>query len=154
MEVQSEPLPKDIAVGCHVLNDSEEVKGVWFVFAKASDASGRTYYVLNGYEVDSKPTRDDPQYTAGGFGFILNVDREKCEVLEADARQVFRARIFDDDFPFDMMQKLATNYAARLVAAYGSAQALRREAARQRISLENQSEALRHALGSQRATKP
>jgi hypothetical protein len=96
---------------------------VWFVFAKASFASGRTYYLLNGYDVDSKPASADQQYTAGGSGFILGVNGDKCEVLDGDARQLFSARVFDDEFPFDMMQRLAADFAARLAKAYGGARA-------------------------------
>jgi len=91
--IKFEPLSAKLASGCHALNDSEEISGVWFVFAKASDASGRTYYLLNGYDVDSKPASADRQYTAGGSGFILGVNGDKCEVLDGDAQQLFSARV-------------------------------------------------------------
>jgi hypothetical protein len=144
--VKFEPLPAKLASACHALNDSEEISGVWFVFAKASDASGRTYYLLNGYDVDRKPISPDQQYTAGGFGFILGVNGDKCEVLDGDARQLFSARAFDNEFPFDMMQRLAADFAARLVKAYGGADSLQRELVKQRISVDAQPEEVRHAL--------
>lgn len=149
--IRFEPLPAKLASKCRALNDSEEISGVWFIFAKASDASGRTYYLLNGYDVDSKPASADQQYTAGGSGFILGVNGDKCEVLDGDARQLFSARVFDDEFPFDMMQRLAADFAARLAKAYGGADALRRELVKQRISVEAQSEEIRHALKEIRA---
>jgi len=151
--VMFEPLPAKLASGCHALNDSEEISGVWFVFAKASDASGRTYYLLNGYDVDSAPISADQQYTAGGFGFILGVNRDKCDVLDGDARQLFSARVFDDEFPFDMMQRLAADFAARLVKAYGGVDALRRELVKQRISVDAQPEEIRHALKELRTAR-
>jgi len=149
--IKFEPLSAKLASECHALNDSEEISGVWFVFAKASDASGRTYYLLNGYDVDSKPASADQQYTAGGSGFILGVNGDKCEVLDGDAQQLFSARVFDDEFPFDMMRRLAADFAARLAKAYGGADALRRELVKQRISVEAQPEEIRHALKEIRA---
>jgi len=149
--VKFEPLPAKLASGCHALNDSDEISGVWFVFAKANDASGRTYYLLNGYDIDRKPANINQQYTAGGFGFILGMNGDKCEVLDGDARQLFSARVFDDEFPFDMMQRLAADFAVRLTRAYGGADALRQELIKQRISLEAQPEEVRHALKEIRA---
>ena len=144
--IKFEPLPAKLASECYALNDSEEISGVWFVFAKASDASGRTYYLLNGYDIDSNPTRNFPEYTAGGFGFILGVNGDKCEVLDGDARQLFSARVFDNEFPFDMMQRLAADFAARLIKAYGGVDVLRRELIKQGISVDAQPEEVRHAL--------
>lgn len=151
--VKFEPLPSKLASSCYALNDSEEISGVWFVFGKASDASGRTYYLLNGYEVDSNPSRTDPRYTAGGFGFILGVDGDKCEVLDADARQLFKDRVFDNEFPFDTMQRLAADFAARLIKAYGGVDVLRRELIKQGISVDAQPEEVRHALGEIRKAR-
>lgn len=141
-----EPLSDRLASGCQVLNDSEKSYGVWFVFARASDASGRTYYLLHGYEVDTDPLPGNPRYMTEGFGIILGVEGEKCEVLDADARQLFKDRLFDDEFPFDMMQNLATDFAARLSQAYGGKERLRAALTRQRIDLRKQPEEIRHAL--------
>ena len=145
-KVKFEPLPHRLAAGCRALNDEGDSHGVWFVFARASDASGRAYYLLNGYEVDSHPTPDYPRYTTEGFGIILGVDGDKCEVLEADARQLFKDRLFDDEFSFDMMQRLATDFAARLSKAYGGKERLRVQLVKQRIDLTKQPEEIRHAL--------
>ena len=146
-KVKFEPLSRSVASQCDALNDNENIKGVWFVFARASDASGRAYYLLNGYSIRKRPNPPDyPKYTAGGSGFILGVDGKKCEVLEADARQLFKDRIFDDEFPFDMMQKLAVDFAARLSKAYGGSDRLRMEISKQRIDLNKQPDEIRYAL--------
>jgi hypothetical protein len=146
-KVKFEPLQKALSTSCQPLNDSETMHGTWFVFARASDASGRTYYLLNGYEIRNKPAPPHfPKYETGGSGFILGVNGDVCEVLEADARQLFKDRIFDDEFPFDMMQKLALDFATRLVKAYGSTDRLQKELVKQRIDLNKQPEEIRHAL--------
>lgn len=93
-KIHFEPVPPQVVSKCEVLSGTEHIRGVWFVFGIAGDATGRTFYLVNGYEIRSKPEPPDfPRYSAGGYGLLLVVNGLECKLIDADARQSFADRL-------------------------------------------------------------
>lgn len=142
-----EPVPPCVLSRCRGLAGDEYMRGVWFVFARADDATGRIFYLINGYEIRSRPEPPDfPRYETGGYGLIVMVRQDQCEVIDADARQSFDDRLFTEELPQDILQRLATDFAVRLKKAFGGKEKLRIEIVNQHIDLDALPEELRASL--------
>lgn len=146
-QVQFEPVSPGLAAACPMLAGSKRMDGVWFIYARAPDAAGKTYYVIDGYEVRHRPPPPDlPRYEGSGFGMIIGQTHDRCEVMESDARQVFQDRVFEEALPQHVMKRLADDYVSRMRKAFGGADKLTAEIARQRVKLDSLPEELSHAL--------
>lgn len=127
--VKFDPLPAHALANCESMRDNEYGKGVWFIYAHATDSSGRSYYVSGGYEFRTNaPTR----YETGGFGVVFFTDRGSCTYIDM-ARSVFDDRLFDDELPESVLKLLADDVAKRLVKAFGGAEKLRMELRNQHV---------------------
>lgn len=132
--VKFDSLPAHALANCETMQDSEYSKGIWFVYAQATDSSGRTYYVSGGYDIQ----KDRPKhlkYETGGLGAVFFTDRGTCTYLDT-ARTVFDDRLFDDELPEPVLKLLAVDVAKRLVKAFGGADKLRTELRNQHIDKE------------------
>jgi hypothetical protein len=132
--VRFDPLPSQVLANCKNLDDNEEWKSVWFIYAQAQDSSGRTYYATGGYDISKKSPRK-PQFTTGDEGLIFFTDRGSCTTLE-QVRQTFDARLFDDEITEPILKLLAADYAKRLERAFGGTAKLRTELRNQHIDKE------------------
>lgn len=132
--VKFDPLPNQVLAHCENLNDNEEWKSVWFIYAQARDSSGRIYYATGGYDISKKPAQK-PQFNTGDEGLIFFTDRGSCTTLE-QVRQTFDARLFDDEITEPVLKLLAADYAKRLERAFGGAAKLRTELRNQHIDKE------------------
>jgi hypothetical protein len=114
-KIRFEPLTLQAIAGCDTLSDNEYSVGVHFVFAKASDNAGRIFYLLHGYEIRNNPEPPHfPKYSTGGHGLIVMVRGPECLIIDNDARETFRSPVFNDEYPQDIHQRLAIDFAARL----------------------------------------
>lgn len=146
-KVKFEPVPAALTGACPMLAGSERMDGVWFIYARVPDAAGKTYYVIDGYEIRRRPEPPElPRYEGEGFGMIIGQTHSQCEVIEADARQVFQDRVFEEGLPHHVMKRLADDYVSRMREAFGGADRLDAELRRQRIELHSLPEELSHAL--------
>jgi len=153
-KVRFESWPSKLVNDCPVLADDEYRQGVWFVFAKSGDASGWTYYLLNGYDVRKKSGSTNLlEYSTGGHGLIVMVRGPECLVIDNDARETFRSPVFNDEYPQDIHQRLAIDFAARLSSAFGGKEKLRAQILKQRVDLDMLPDELRHALRDLRLPK-
>jgi len=134
VRVKFDPLPAHALANCDTMRDNEYGRGVWFIQARATDPSGRTYYISGGYEIRNEAPRHRP-YDTEGLGAVFFTDRGACTYIDT-ARQVFEDRLFNDELPEPVLKLLATDVAARLVKAYGSAAKLRTELRNQHIDKE------------------
>lgn len=132
--VKFDSLPAHALANCETMQDSEYAKGVWFIYAQATDSSGRTYYVGGGYDIQ-KDAPKHLKYETGGFGAVFFTDRDTCTYIDM-ARQVFDDRLFDDELPESVLKLLAADVAKRLVKAFGGADKLRTELRNQHIDKE------------------
>jgi hypothetical protein len=132
--VKFDPLPGQVIANCENLNDNEDWNSVWFIYAQAQDASGRTYYATGGYDI-SRNAPQKPRSNSGDEGLILFTDRGSCTALE-QVRQTFDARLFDEEMSEPVLRLLAADYAKRLERAFGGAAQLRTELRNQHIDKE------------------
>ncbi|TFW28276.1 hypothetical protein [Massilia horti] len=133
-KVKFESVPLKVQASCESLRDNENGRGVWYVYAQASDASGRSFYVIGGYEIRYNETGRRNKYSTDDFGVLLYTEGDSCTDVDS-ARQVFDDRIFDS-VPQPILSKLASDLAKRLVRAYGGAGRLRAELQAQHIDPE------------------
>ena len=153
-KIRFEPLPLQAIAGCDTLSDNEYSVGVHFVFAKASDNSGRIFYLLHGYEIRNNPEPPhSPKYSTGGHGLIVMVRGPECLVIDNDARETFRSPVFNDEYPQDIHQRLAIDFAARLSSAFGGKEKLRAQILKQRVDLDTLPHELRHTFRDLRLPK-
>jgi hypothetical protein len=129
--VKFDHLPSQVLANCENLNENEDWKSVWFIYAQAQDSSGRTYYATGGYDI-SKRSPHKPQFVTGDEGLIFFTDRGSCTALE-QVRQTFDARLFDDEITEPILKLLAADFAKRLERAFGGAAKLRAELRNQHI---------------------
>jgi len=142
--VKFDPVPRQVIASCENLADNDEWQNVWFIYAKAQDPSGRTYYATGGYDI-AKNSPGKPQFTTGGEGLIFFTDRGSCTTLE-QVRQTFDARLFDDEITESALKLLAADYAKRLERAFGGAAKLRIELRNQHVAKEDLPQELLEAL--------
>jgi hypothetical protein len=132
--VAFDPLPGQVLANCAQLDDNEDRTSVWFIYAQAQDASGRTYYATGGYDIP-RNAPGKPRSNTGDEGLILLTDRGSCTTLE-QVRQTFDARLFDDEITQPVLRLLAADYVKRLERAFGGAARLRTELRNQHIDKE------------------
>ena len=142
--VKFDPLPSQVLANCEDLNDNEDWKSVWFIYAQAQDSSGRTYYATGGYDISKKPPQK-PRSNTGDEGLIFFTDRGSCTTLE-QVRQTFDARLFDDEITPSILKLLAADFAKRLERAFGGAAKLRTELRNQHIDRDSLPPELLEAL--------
>jgi len=153
-KIRFEPLSMQAIAGCSTLANDEHSSGVHFVFAKAGDASGWTYYLLNGYDVRKRPGPPDLlEYSTGGHGLIVRTRGPECLVIDNDARETFRDPVFNEEYPEDVHQRLAIDFADRLATAFGGKEPLRVQILKQRVDLDMLPDELRHAFKDLRLLK-
>jgi hypothetical protein len=143
-QVKFDPLPSQVLASCENLNDNDDWKSVWFIYAQAQDASGRNYYASGGYDI-AKHSPGKPAFTTGDEGLIFFTDRGSCTTLD-QIRQTFDARLFDDEITEPILKLLAADYAKRLERAFGGAAKLRTELRNQHIDQEALPQELHQAL--------
>lgn len=143
-QVKFEPLPSQVIANCENMDGSDEWQSVWFIYAKAQDASGRTYYAVEGYDI-ARRSAGKPGFTTGGAGLIFFTDRGACTTLE-QIRDTFDARLFDEYITEPVLKLLAADYAKRLERAFGSKARVRTEIRNQHVDEEALSIELKEAL--------
>jgi len=129
--VKFDPLPSHAHANCEYMVDSEDWESVWFIYAQATDASGRTYYATGGYDI-SRNSSGKARFTTGDAGLIFFTDRGACITLE-QVRDTFDARLFDDNMTEPVLKLLAADFAKRLERAFGGPAKLRSELRNQHI---------------------
>jgi len=77
----------------------------------------------------------------------------ECLVIDNDARETFRSPVFNDEYPQDIHQRLAIDFAARLSSAFGGKEKLRAQILKQRVDLDMLPDELRHAFRDLRLPK-
>lgn len=132
--VKFDSLPAHALVNCETMQDNEYTDGVWFIYAQATDSSGRTYYISGGYDI-RKDAPKHLKYETGGLGAVFFTDRGTCTYIDM-ARQVFDDRMFDEELPESILKLLADDFAKRLVKAFGGADKLRTELRNQHVDKE------------------
>jgi hypothetical protein len=144
-KVKFDLLPAQALANCETLIDNDNSKGVWYVYAQATDLSGRTYYAAHGYEIRNG-VAPHLKYDNEGFGVLFFTDRGTCTVLDMP-RQVFDDRIFDDEMSQPMLKQLAIDVVRRLIRSFGGADRLRTELRNQHVTGEGLSPELLEAVG-------
>lgn len=115
---------------------------------------GRIFYLLHGYEIRNNPEPPHfPKYSTGGHGLIVMVRGPACLIIDNDARETFRSPVFNDEYPQDIHQRLAIDFAARLSAAFGGKKKRRIELLNQYVDLDTLPQVLRYAFRTLRLTK-
>lgn len=144
-KVKFEPLPARALVNCETLVDNEHTRGVWFVLGRAHDASGRTFYVVDGYEIrhDPEPPKY-PKYVVGGDGIVFQTEGDQCTVI-GGVRETFGARSFDET-PLPILRRLAADIMSRYVRAFGGSEQLRMELRNQHVDQDQLSPELREVF--------
>ena len=129
--VKFDSLPAHALEHCETMKDNGYGRGIWFIYAQASDPSGRTYYVSGGYEIRT----DEPKhrrYLTGDLGAVFFTERGTCTYIDT-ARQVFEDRLFDKELPEPILKALAVDIGKRFVKAFGGADKLRAELQKQHV---------------------
>lgn len=123
--VKFDPLPRQAAANCEYMVDDVGWQSVWFIYAQAQDSSGKFYHVVGGYDI-SRNSTGDPTFFTSASGLIVVTDRGSCITLD-EAREIFDSRLLDENITEPVLKLLATDYAKRLVRAFGGAATLRTE---------------------------
>lgn len=148
------PFPSTLRKDCPALDEGGNPHRAFFIFARASDTSGRVYYLLNGYEVQHR--LDDmrfPRYAVDEYAPIIMLQHQACVIIDHEGPD----RLADDNFTGaysrDIQQRLMTDYANRLVTSYGGKDKLRIELLNQYVDVDTLPEALRYAFRNLHLTK-
>jgi len=129
--VKFDPLPRQAVANCEYMVDDVGWQSVWFIYARAQDASGKIYHVVGGYDI-SRNSTGAPKFFTSASGLIVVTDRGSCITVD-QARDTFDMRLFDENITEPVLKLLATDYAKRLVRAFGGAATLRTELRNQYI---------------------
>ena len=129
--VKFDSLPAHALANCETMRDNEYGRGIWFIYAQTTDASGRTYYVSGGYEIRNDE-RGYARYRTGDLGAVFSTEGDSCNYIDT-ARQVFEDRLFDDALPESVLRQLAADLSRRFEKAFGGADRLRAELGRQHV---------------------
>ena len=142
--VRFEPLPPNAITECETLRDNKDRSTVWYVYARATDTTGRKYFIIGGYDIrhDAPPGL---KYQTDGLGVVLFTHNGTCTYIDS-ARQVFEDRLFDQELPEATLIELADDFANRLVRAHGGEQNLRAALQRQHFNTEELPPELGQAL--------
>lgn len=130
--VKFEPLPDGAIASCDTLQNDENRRAVWYIYARTTDASSRTYYVIGGYEIPARVPPGRTKFETDGLGVTLFTEGGHCTIIDT-ARQVFDDRLYDNEMPQQTLRALAKDVAERLLRAYGSAERLKRELRNQHV---------------------
>lgn len=133
--VKFEPLPDGAIATCDTLQNDENRRAVWFIYARATDASSRTYYIIGGYEIPARVPPGRSKFDTDGLGVTLFTEAGHCTIVDT-ARQVFDDRLYDNEMPQQTLRALAKDVADRLLRAYGSPERLKRELRDQHVDQE------------------
>lgn len=142
--VKLDRLPENIQAMCEQIANDDKWKGYLWVFARANDASGATYYVVSGYFKRTHPAPAEALYDLDDRGAVYTVTGNTCSG-DGPAREVFEVRDFKQT-PQPVLQRLSEDLVARLVRAFGGADRLRTELRNQRIDPEQLSPELQAAF--------
>jgi len=148
------PFPSTLRKDCPALDEGGNPSRAFFIFAGASDASGRVYYLLNGYHVQHR--LDDmrfPRYAVDEYAPIIMLQHLACVITDHEGPDRLANENFTEEYSRDIQQRLMIDYANRLVAAYGGKEKLRIELLNQYVDVDTLPEALRHAFKNLRLTK-
>ena len=148
------PFPSTLRNDCPALDEGGHPHRAFFIFASASDASGRVYYLLNGYEVRHRV--DDmrfPRYITDEYAPIIMLQHQACVIIDHEGPYRLADDDFTEEYSRDIQQRLMIDYANRLVAAYGGKDKLRIELLNQYVDVTTLPEALRYAFRTLRLTK-
>ena len=141
------PFPSKLRNDCPALDEGGGPQRTFFIFASASDASGRVYYLLNGYQVWHRV--DDmrfPRYITNEYAPIIMLQHQACVIIDHEGPDRLADDNFTEEYSRDMQQRLMIDYANRLVAAYGGKEKLRIELLNQYVDMDTLPEALRYAF--------
>lgn len=130
--VNFDPLPDDAIANCETLQNDANRRAVWYLFARTTDASSRTYYIIGGYEISTHIPPGRSKFDTDGLGVTLFTEGSQCTVIDT-ARQVFDDQLYDEEMPQQTLRALANNLAERLLRAYGNPDRLRRELRNQHV---------------------
>lgn len=131
-KVKFDPLPATALSNCPTLVDNENFRSVWFLYARARDASARTFYVAGGYSIRQNPEPPKYQkYEVGDYGVVFQTEGDRCTVI-GDVREVFDARAFDET-PQPILRQLAADLVSRFTDAFGGPDRLRTELRNQHV---------------------
>jgi len=145
--IQFAPVPQQLLNDCPVLTDGGHHRRAFFIFASASDTSGRLYYLLNGYEVRHRlGDARFPRYVVDEYGPLIMMRNRACVMIEHEGADRLLGRTFTEEYSQDIQRRLLTDYANRLVAAYGSKDQLRVELSNQYVDVDTLPQALRAAF--------
>lgn len=148
------PLPTKMLNDCPLLTDGGHSKRAFFIFASAADASGRIFYLLNGYEtLRRNGDGRSPQYVVDEYGPIIMIHDHACVIIDHEGGDRFQERIFTEEYSQDIQQRLLIDYANRLATAYGGKERLRMELLNQLVDVDTLPEELRRAFRDLRLTK-
>ena len=148
------PFPSTLRNDCPALDEGGHPHRAFFIFASASDASGRVYYLLNGYEVRHRV--DDmrfPRYITDEYAPIVMLQHQACVIIDHEGPYRLADDDFTEEYSRDIQQRLMIDYANRLVAAYGGKDKLRIELLNQYVDVTTLPEALHYAFRALRLTK-
>jgi hypothetical protein len=137
-----DPFPEDVRAMCGQVADDETWTGRVWILAEAKDAAA-TYYILAGYFKRRHPGPGESLYDTDSQGGVYTIKGSKCG--GDPAREVFDVRDFNET-PQPVLQQLASDLAARLVKAFGSADQLRAELKGQRVDFNQLSPELQVAF--------
>jgi len=129
--VKFDPLPAHALANCETMRDNEHSRGVWFIYAQATDSLGRTYYVSSGYEVRHDEPHQ-PSFNDGAYGVIFFTERNTCTYIDI-AHEFFDDPVYDKEMSESVLKLLAADVAKRLVRAFGGADKLRTEIKNQHV---------------------
>jgi len=124
---------------------NDNMTSIWFVYGKYKTNSGRTYYILGGYDIWKKPEPNQPKYEADEYGGVFFIEGDKCVYID-EAKQTFIDRVINDEMNLQILQGLASDYAARLGKAFGGTERLRMEIHNQNIISDDLPTEIRSAL--------
>lgn len=144
--VNLEPFPEEIRVHCGQLEDEHSTSRVW-IFGRAKDAAS-TYYVLTGYSKRLNMDPDQKLYEYWDYGAVYTVTGTRCGGDDADETFDVHDPNAENDgnVPVPILKKLAVDFAARTVRAFGGADRLRAEIKAQRIDFNRLSPELQAAF--------
>jgi hypothetical protein len=145
--VKFDPLPDSAIASCSTLQNDENRRAVWYIYARTTDASSRVYYIIGGYEIPAQVRQGQSRFETDGLGVTLFTEGGQCTILDT-ARQVFDDRLYDDEMPQQTLRALARDVADRLLRAYGSPERLKRELRYQHVDQDALPAELKESLES------
>ena len=133
--VKFEPLAASTWANCTALNYMHNTTPVWFIFGRADDGKGATYFAVSGYEISNQPPASSRGgLSIDGLGLVFRVAGKQCLEI-GGVQETFSARYFEET-PQEVLQLLAVDMAERYRIAFGGAAKLRAEFKRHRVKLD------------------